>query len=103
MRHPPPPVEPGAWCVSWAAAVVVTPESSLRTPLLFSRLDEERDERAEVALRDRRAEVGGHQAFRVSGLHVGARIDDRLLHERRERLLRLLRVRHELVEVRPDL
>src|ERR1700756_5209259 len=89
-----PPVGP-------VAAVVVKLCSSLLTGLL-SGLHEERDEPVELRLRDPLAEVLGHDALRIARLDVGVRVDDRLVNERLERLLRLLRERHELVEVGPD-
>src|SRR6476646_11894571 len=90
----------GAWWTSWPVTVVVTLGSSL---LLLGGLDEELPEGVELRLRARLPERLRHHALRVAGLHVGVRVDDRLVDESGERLLRLLRVRDEVVEVRPDL
>src|SRR5436853_7534977 len=101
MLHPPPPVAGGAWWVSCAVSAVVTPDSPLLAGLL-TRLDEERHEPVELRLRDARPERGRHDALRIAGLDVRLRVDDRLADERGERLVRLLRVGDELVEVRAD-
>src|SRR3954466_181971 len=93
-RHPL-PVGLGAWWTSWAVAVVVTLRSSL---LLLGGLDEERHEGVELRLGERLPERLRHDAFRVTGLHVCVWVDDRLADERGERLVRLVRVRDELVE-----
>src|SRR5438552_5002236 len=92
----------GAWWRSWlVSAVVVTRGSSLLAGLL-TRLDEERHQRGELRLRQRRPERLRHDALRIPGLNVRVRVDDRLVDERGERLVRLLRVRDELVQIRPD-
>src|SRR5215467_11368928 len=102
-RRTPPPVGLGAWWISWAVAVVIFSlvSGSLATRFL-GRLDEERHERVELLLREQMPEVLRHEVLRVTGLNVRIRVDDRLVDERLERLVRLLRVRDELVEVRPD-
>src|SRR5205807_4298388 len=100
-RRQPPLVGVGAWWRSWPVAVVVNAGSSLRARVL-GRLDEEGHERVELRLRNRLPERLGHHALRVAGLDVRVRVDDRLVDERLERLVRLLRVHDELVEIRPD-
>src|SRR4051812_9965729 len=99
-----PPVGLGACWRSWAAAVVVTLRSFLLLVTRFlRRLDEERDEGVELRLRQRLPECPRHDVLLVAGLGVGVRVDDRLVDERPERLVRRLCVRDEVVEVRPDL
>src|SRR4051812_19968035 len=66
---------------------------------LFARADQILDECVELLLRERLAEGLRHDVLRVALLHVDVRIGDRRAHECIERLVRLLRVRRELVEV----
>src|SRR5947209_19560536 len=60
-------------------------------------------EGVELLLRDRLAEGRGHDVLRVAGRDVCVRVGDRRPDERRERLLRALRLGRQLVEVRADL
>src|SRR5262249_58832723 len=76
--------------------------SSLLVTCFLGRLDEERDQRVELFLREQLAEVRRHEVLRIAGLDVFLRIHDRLADERGERLLRLPCVLDELVEIRPD-
>src|SRR5436189_5691101 len=83
---------PEPWCCS-TAVVTCSPLRSSGQIL---------HERVYLRGRERAAEGARHDVL-VRRHDVGARIDDRLLHVGVERLARLLRVRGEAVEVRPDL
>src|SRR5262249_30453393 len=81
----------GAAWTSWCSVVSVT--SPLR--------GQELDEGVELLVGDARERR--HDVLRIPRLHVTIRIDDRLLDELVERLVRRLRVLRKLVEIRADL
>src|SRR5579862_8752225 len=97
----PPPDGAGAWCRSCSVAVVAVNSGSPLARFLAG-LDEELHECAELRRRERLRERLRHRVLREAGLDVRVRVHDRLPDERGERLVRLLRVRDELVEVGPD-
>src|SRR5215471_18955843 len=87
-RRQPPPAAGGACWTSWVAAVVVTFWSSLLR--LLARLDQEPHQGVQLRLRERLAEVRRHEVLGIPRLDVRIRVDDRLVDERGERLVRLL-------------
>src|SRR5689334_12104825 len=72
-RHPPPPVGADTCWTSWAVSAVLTLGSPLLAWLL-GRLDEEPDQRVQLWLLDRLAEILRHDAARIAGLHVRVRV-----------------------------
>src|SRR6516225_4241473 len=78
-RRSRPPLGGAGACTSFTATAVTCFDS----PLL-ARAYEELNERVQLHLRERGAEVRRHHVLRVPGLDVLVRIDDRLVDERFE-------------------